>query len=128
MKNEPTLETDSKETTAESFSTDKTLLVDQRAPIIIIFTILLMIILGGLYYWHSLITNPTIAPTPTPERPTAETNKEPESTTAKAQTDSFGALSTSDEITAIEADLESTNLDTLELELNAIEAELETTN
>ena len=109
----------------ESISTEETRQISHSAPVIVLITIVLMLILGGLFYWHSMVTTPSIIPTPTPERPTAETNKEPESTTATAQADNFNVLSTSDELSAIEADLESTNLDTLDLELNAIEAELE---
>ena len=59
-------------------------------------------------------------------RPTAEMNKEPETTNTVAEVDSFSALSTSDELSAIEADLESTNLDGLEAELGEVEIEIET--
>ena len=58
-------------------------------------------------------------------RPTYETNKEPESTTAKAQVDTLGVMSTSDELGAIEADLESTSLTNLDTELIPIDQELE---
>lgn len=95
--------------------------------IIAILALLLVSILAGMYYWFSQLTNqPRTTTLPTPvERPTAEENNEPESTTAEAAVETQAALSTSDEIAAIEADIEATDLDSLDAELNAIDAELE---
>lgn len=93
------------------------------APIIIILFIILGLILGGLYYWYTISTNPVIIDL-TPTRPTLETNKEPETRTATAQVDTLTVMSTSDELSVIEADLLSTDLDSLETEINQIEAEL----
>ena len=93
-------------------------------PVLLILTILLIAILGGMYYWFAKMNNtPNVMPTI--ERPTPEMNNEPESTTAEAQVETMQAVSTSDEISAIESDLEATNLDSLDAELNAIDAELE---
>ena len=89
-----------------------------------IITLLLLAILGGLYYWFIIMNTTVPAPVVT-ERPTAEQNTEPESTTARAQTDTMLTTSPSDEINAIEADIEATNLESLDMELQAIEAELE---
>ncbi len=86
----------------------------------------LLVILMGLIYWYMTAQAP-VEVAETPLRPTAEMNKEPETTTATAQVESFGAMSTSDELGAIEADLESTNLDGLDSELTQIDAELEST-
>ena len=95
------------------------------APMILgTLIILLLLVLAGLYYWHDLITQSPIV-TSISNRPTEEQNQEPESTTARAQTDAMETLSTSDEIPALEADIEGTNLETLDSELNAIDAELE---
>jgi hypothetical protein len=58
-------------------------------------------------------------------RPTAEENNEPESTTAEARTDLMGVVSTSDELDAIEADAKSTNLEDLTSEITPIETELD---
>lgn len=93
-----------------------------NGPLLIILAVLLITILGGMYYWLS-----TLTPTPAPEvmRPTAEENNEPESTTAEAQADMMGVVSPSDEIEAIEADLDATNLDSLDAELQAIDAEID---
>ncbi len=94
-------------------------------PIIILLVLVLLTILGGLYYWYYTVMNtPLIEPEKT-IRPTAEENNEPESTTAEARTDAMETVSTSDELDAIEADIESTNFTELDAEMNAIEAELE---
>ena len=61
---------------------------------------------------------------PITTRPTNEQNDEPESTTAEARTGLLDVVSTSDELSAISADISSTNLDDLENEVPAIEAEL----
>ena len=97
------------------------------APIIIGLFITLGLILAGLYYWYSIsIKQTTIDQNPT--RPTLETNKEPETRTATAQVESLTVMSTSDELSAVEADLLSTDLDSLDTEINQINAELEAAN
>ena len=88
--------------------------------IITLLFLILIALLGGLYYWSTL---PEPTPAPTSTRPTAAENQEPESTTARARTEALDVVSTSDELSAIEADLLSTNLDELDTDLNAIEAE-----
>ena len=105
----------------------------QKAPaskpvngiIIAILAVLLIFILAGMYYWFSQLTNQIAPAAPVVERPTAEENNEPESTTAKAAVETQAALSTSDEISAIEADIAATDLESLDAELSAIEAELD---
>ncbi len=95
------------------------------APMILgTLILILLLVLVGLYYWHDLITQTPVV-TSISNRPTEVENQEPESTTARADTDAFEVLSTSDEIPALEADIEGTNLETLESELNAIDAELD---
>jgi hypothetical protein len=95
-----------------------------NGPVLAVLILVLLILLGGLYYWFiTLSVAPSMAPTPI--RPTAEQNNEPESTTAEVQTETLGVMSTSNELDAIEADVEATNLDTLDAELQAIDAELE---
>lgn len=93
-----------------------------NGPILVLLIVLLILIIGGMYWWYTKLQGEPFLPTPT--RPTAEQNNEPESTTAEAQTETMQAVSTSDEINAIEADLETTNLDSLDTELQAIESEL----
>jgi hypothetical protein len=96
--------------------------------ILSVLIVILMCILGGLYAWSEvLIKNKALEDTlPTSTRPTEEQNNEPESTTAEAAVDTLGAMSTSDEIDAIEADLLSTPIEdeVFDAELNNVEAEL----
>ncbi len=94
-------------------------------PLLLILALLLVLILGGMYYWFSTLTTTPALSTPEVARPTPEQNNEPESTTAEAQTDMMLVTSPSDELSAIEADLEATNLDSLDAELQNIETELE---
>ena len=98
-----------------------------RGPVILVLGVALLAILIGLVLWFMNINNtPEATPTPTPvERPTPEENNEPERTTAEAQTDNLEIVSTSDEISAIEADIEATDIEALDAELEAIEAELD---
>lgn len=97
-----------------------------RGPVILLLGLLLLAVLIGLVLWFTNINqSPEPALTTPIERPTPEENNEPESTTAEAQTDNLETVSTSDEITAIEADLEATDIEALDAELEAIEAELE---
>lgn len=86
--------------------------------------IVLALVLGGLYVWSRMMIDPA-TPIPTPERPSAAQNNEPESTTAEARAETLDVVSTSDELDVIEADLEATKLDDFESDLNAIDAELE---
>lgn len=86
--------------------------------------VLLALVLIGLYMWSQLMVATPPEAIPNATRPTAEENDEPESTTAEAQAETLQIVSTSDELSAIEADLSATNLDDLDAELNAIDAEL----
>jgi hypothetical protein len=87
--------------------------------------LLLLFIFGGLFVWFSALMGDDAAMVAeTLTRPTAEQNNEPESTTAEAAVETAGALSTSDELDPIEADLEATMLD-IDADLAAIDAELE---
>lgn len=111
------------ETTTSNMSTEEGHRIS--GPILVLLVMTLLMVLGLLYLWFATIQmRMTDDTTMTATRPTAEENNEPESTTAEAQAGSFQVVSNSDEIDAIDADLESTNLDALDAELNAIDAEL----
>ncbi|MEZ4194828.1 MAG: hypothetical protein R3B53_00285 [Candidatus Paceibacterota bacterium] len=101
-----------------------TAVTEHKGLTIIMLLVALVVILIGLVYWYQAM-NREVPMQEVPMRPTYETNNEPESTTAEAQVDSFGVMSTSDELGTIEADLESTNLDSLEAEMIQIEEELQ---
>lgn len=96
-----------------------------NGPVLVLLAVILLMLLGGLYYWFTVLKTDTASTTAPIDRPSREDNNEPESTTAEAQTDTFGVVSSSNELAAIEADIEATNLDALDAELNAIDAELE---
>lgn len=91
--------------------------------VLAILIVILILLLGGLYLWGTTLN--TEMPSLVPERPTAEENNEPESNNAEAEVETQQAFSTSDTLEALEADLDSTNLDDLDAEFNAIEAELD---
>lgn len=82
--------------------------------------IILVIILVGLYVWGAMLS----------EQPIAEQNKrvipnnEPETPRAMADTQILQTVSSSDSLEAIEADVDSTPLDSLDAELEEIDHEL----
>lgn len=91
-------------------------------PILILLFAILLALLGGIYYWYTiLMSEPVAVPT---SRPTAAMNNEPESTTAEARTDATDVVSTSDELDAIQADIESTRFDDIDDGFTAVENEL----
>lgn len=109
-------------TDAQKVTSEKSSVVN--GPLLFTLVILLVVIFAGMYYWYLSLESEIVEPAPV-ERPTREENNEPESTTAEAQADAQLTTSTSDEIPAIEADVEATDLESIDTELNAIDAELE---
>lgn len=96
-----------------------------RGRRITLFVLLGALLLAGtgLFFW---ITGPsttsTADPITTSQRPSWEQNQEPETPTAQAEVRGLSAVSSSHELSAIAADLESTRLRNLNAEFNAIEA------
>lgn len=88
-------------------------------PILAVLVVLLVLILGGLYLWGGLLFKEAVIPPPI-------VNDEPETPRAVADAQILEVLSPSDELDAIDADLGSTNLDSLDSDLVSAEAELET--
>jgi hypothetical protein len=112
-------------------TTSENIIEEHHSYFGVILSILIMVLMGilaGLYLWsENIIKNKTTTTNITPiARPTAQNNNEPESTNAEAQVETLGAMSTSDEIDAIEADADSTpfNSEVFDAELEVIEAEL----
>ena len=95
-----------------------------KTVLLIGLVLVLLAILAGLLWWGYQLQQPA-SPTTSIERPTAEENNEPESTTAEAQTDTANVLSSSDELDAIENDLAGTKTLDFTTEFNTIRAELE---
>jgi hypothetical protein len=91
-------------------------------PILILLFAILLALLGGIYYWYTILMSETVTAPAT--RPTAEMNNEPESTTAEARTGATDVVSTSDELDAIQADIESTRFDDIDDGFTAVENEL----
>ena len=100
-------------------------------PILGVLIVLLVLILGGLYLWGSTLMDNAIEEAAVENLPTTRTpteipvNNEPENANARAEVEALETVSTSDEIEAIEADIDATNLDSLDAELDAIDAELD---
>ena len=93
------------------------------AIILGLFIIVLITILVGLYLWFLNIEQTNTTP-PQIIREVPEMPNDPETANAEASVQQLETLSPSNSIDAIEADLESTNLDQLDTELQAIDAEL----
>lgn len=95
-----------------------------------VLIVLLSMILGGLYMWGAEIQKTFMAPIAPPPsaRPTPAQNNEPESTNAEATVETLQAMSTSNEASAMQADLESTLIDSDEVNLNAIDEVLKPQN
>lgn len=94
--------------------------------IIFLLFVLLLILLGGLYYWATFLNQPAISE-PSSDTVTSEQDQIPTSTTADTgvRSDNLDTVRTSNELDAIAADVENTNLNDLDAELDAIDVELE---
>ncbi len=92
----------------------------QVGPILGVLIVILIIILGGLYLWGSML--PKQENQARVER--ALPNYEPETTRAVADRQIMDTTSSSNDLDAIYADLESTNLNDLDADLTQVEAEM----
>jgi hypothetical protein len=87
--------------------------------------LLIALLLGILYVWGSVLTHDGITQTaPTAQKPLI--NNEPETPRMTADVQALNTLSSSDELSAIRADLESTSLNSIDTDMQSIEAELGT--
>lgn len=78
-----------------------------------------LVLIGiGMYLWGSSLPL-------SPQTPFNPPNNEPETPRANADIQIFRTVSSSNELSSIEADLESTNLSSLDTELELIERDLE---
>jgi hypothetical protein len=93
-----------------------------NGPILILLFAILVALLGGIYYWYTILMEEPVIPESL--RPSIEMNNEPESTTAEARTAATDVVSTSDELEALQADIESTRFDDIDDGFTAIENEL----
>jgi hypothetical protein len=88
-------------------------------PILGVLVLILALILGGLFLWGSILNKQVSEPVV--EIP----NNEPETPRAIADAQILDTTSPSDELSAIQADLESTNLELLDQDFQAMDAELD---
>ncbi len=89
-------------------------------PILGVLIVVLILILGGLYLWGSILSeggNEARVERTIP-------NNEPETPRANADAKIFNTTSSSNDLDAIYADLESTDLNSLETELGQVETEM----
>lgn len=121
MNNEPIMTPDKKDSSADMPINEQP---SHFGLIIGVLVIVLALILMGLYIWGRLMLQEPVVPNPSPQRPTAEENNEPESTTAEARAEVLDIMSSSDELDAIEADLNGTRIGDIDTDINAIDAEL----
>lgn len=89
------------------------------APAIGLGIVGIALFIGGIYLQYSSKNTDGAIP-PTEER----INNEPETPRATADVQILETMSSSDEISAIEADIESTKFDTLDTDMQAIESEI----
>ena len=89
-------------------------------PILGVITLMLVLILAGLYMWGGVLTEQAIVAPVTPI-----VNNEPETPRAEADIQILRTLSPSDEPSAIMADLLSTDNSSVDADLNTIDAEFE---
>ncbi|QQR64667.1 hypothetical protein IPH92_03840 [Candidatus Kaiserbacteria bacterium] len=87
-------------------------------PILGALILTLILILGGLSLWGSKLNQEAVIEIDIP------VNNEPETPRAAADQAILETVSTSDELSAIEADLGSSNLEALDTDLTTIDAEL----
>ena len=111
--------------TNESQNKDATPFSEARhshvGPILGVLIVILIIILGGLYLWGSMLpeegNQARVVDRTLP-------NNEPETTRAQADRQIMDTTSSSNDLDAIYADLESTNLNDLDTDLKQIDAEM----
>jgi hypothetical protein len=92
------------------------------ASVVSLVIIVVVVCVGALYLWGSTLSVDDLIDTPVTE-PATPANNEPETPRAKADVETLGAMSTSDELGAISADLDSTHVD-LDSDVQAMEAEV----
>lgn len=90
--------------------------LSHHGPILGMLIVILIVILGGLYLWGSMLEKNEVEIVPI-------VNNEPETPRAKTDVEISRVLSPSDELDAIEADIKNTNLDAIDADVQAIDAE-----
>jgi len=89
------------------------------APILGVLLIMIVLCFVGLYIWGGMLSKEAL------EQPLPP-NNEPETPRAIVDTQILETTSPSDDLSAIEADIQSTNFDSLDTDLISIDAEFDT--
>ncbi|MEX0652140.1 MAG: hypothetical protein WD509_01465 [Candidatus Paceibacterota bacterium] len=100
---EPVMETPQEDTpnTPQGNSTEEHA---SSGPLVGVAIIILVLIVGGIYFWNTEVNN--------------HKGDATQETSAEATVDALNTQGTSDEVAAIEADLDTTDLDNLDAELD----------
>lgn len=89
-------------------------------PAIGIIIIIVVIVLGGLYFWGQRLEMRSPATTENPPVENTQVSNSP------AELQEIQSQSSADDTAAIEADLNATNVDSLGTEMNSVDAEAQT--
>lgn len=89
---------------------------------VVVFTV---VVIGVLYLWGSQLKPSDLVDTEPKPR---YTNNEPETPRAKADVQAANVMSSSDEPSAIEADITSTNIEGADTDIESMNAEINTFN
>lgn len=90
-------------------------------PVVGIIAMLIVVAIGGLYLWGSLLSEEDLV-----VPPPARINQEPETRRAVADVQITETMSPSTEIDAIEADIDSTQVDATNADVQAMDSEIST--
>lgn len=90
-------------------------------PVLAVLVLLLLLVFGGLYIWGRMLQTEI----PQPESPLPP-NNEPETPRSQADVQILDTVSSSDDLGAIESDLQSTNFGDIDTDLEIIGNELDT--
>lgn len=93
--------------------------------VLVVLILALLLILGGLYLWYQAAFSPDVAVNEPEERFVPDMPNEPEMPNAMADIQKLNTVSSSNDLGAIEADLMSTDLETLDAEVTSIDSEFE---
>ncbi len=115
-------EKDSIDTTTYKMPEGQRISHSHLGPVLGVLLLLLVVVAAGLYLWGAELQKDVA----NQEAPRDIINNEPETPRAEADIQILETLSTSNEIGAIEADIMSTNLDTLDADIAAVEQEMRT--
>lgn len=93
-------------------------------PVFGIIIIVILIVLAGFYFWGASLQNQIMPAQQNEQATTTQAAEAPQQATETVSTDVGTPLSSSDDLSAIESDLNSTDLNNLDAEMNSIDSDL----